>query len=111
MSRVGTRSGTPPISRSKARPGRPSRTKATSVLVPPMSKVAIASKPAWAAIHAAPATPALGPESAVRTGTRAASSTDIVPPLDWLMYGAAGMPSASTRRRNARTYALMRGAR
>ena len=79
------RSVTPPITISNASAGAPPRTNATSVLVPPMSKVAIASKPAWLAIHAAPATPALGPDKAVRTGSRTASSTDIVPPFDWLM--------------------------
>ena len=46
MSSAGTRSVTPPISRSNESAGRPSRTKATSVLVPPMSKVAMASNPA-----------------------------------------------------------------
>ena len=30
-------------------------------------------------------TPALGPDSTVRTGARAASSIEMVPPLDWLM--------------------------
>ena len=39
---------------------------------------------AWRA-SAAPATPALGPDSTVFTGARAASSIPMVPPFDWLM--------------------------
>src|SRR5207245_1087250 len=46
MSSVVTRRMTPPISRSNASSGVEPRTRATSVLVPPMSKVAMSSYPA-----------------------------------------------------------------
>ena len=39
---------------------------------------------AAALTHAAPITPALGPDSTVRTGWSAAAATEMIPPLDWL---------------------------
>ncbi len=85
MSRPATRSGMPSISRSKASVGAPSLTKDTSVLVPPMSKVTSEDSPRCRPSQTAPITPALGPDSTVRTGARTASSREMVPPLDWLM--------------------------
>ena len=50
-----------------------------------MSNVMIESIPAAALTHAAPITPALGPDSSVRTGCSAAAATEMMPPFDWLM--------------------------
>jgi hypothetical protein len=71
-------------------------TRATSVEVPPMSKVMIDSNPAAPATQAAPITPALGPESSVRTGTSRAAATEMIPPLDWLMWGDTVTPRRRT---------------
>ena len=61
-----------------------------------MSKVMIEEHAGRRATQAAPITPALGPESSVRTGCWAAAATEMMPPFDWLMYGAPGMPSRPT---------------
>ena len=50
-----------------------------------MSKVMIDSMPAARLSQAAPITPALGPDSRVRTGACAAAATEMMPPFDWLM--------------------------
>ena len=68
--------------RSAAMRGTPPSTRATSVDVPPMSNVMIGSRPTWPATHAAPITPAAGPESSARTGRAAASATEMMPPFD-----------------------------
>ena len=57
-------------------------TSATSVEVPPISKEMIRSKPLRRAMAAAPTTPPAGPESTVRTGSRAAERRPVIPPLD-----------------------------
>ena len=43
------------------------------------------SLPLARAIAAAAITPAAGPDSAVRTGSRRAVAVDITPPFDWTM--------------------------
>ena len=57
-------------------------TSETSVEVPPMSKEMIWSKPLARAVAEAPTTPPAGPESTVRTGSRAAVERVVMPPLD-----------------------------
>ena len=47
-----------------------------------MSKERILWKPLRAAVAAAPTSPPAGPESTVRTGSRAADSRAVMPPLD-----------------------------
>src|SRR5688572_7790930 len=76
-----------------------------------MSKVISDDTPADRAIHAAPITPALGPDSSVRTGCSAAAAIEMIPPFDWLMYGAPGTPSARTSSPKRRTYRLIVGPR
>src|SRR6266851_820922 len=61
----------------------PSRShSATSVEVPPMSKVMMLAKPAARAERNAPTTPPAGPDRIVRTGSLAAASAEILPPED-----------------------------
>src|SRR5438034_6472934 len=62
--------------------GRPSRTRQTSVLVPPMSYVMKSVIPARAAVKQPWLTPPAGPDTVVRIGSRRAVSTVIIPPLD-----------------------------
>ncbi len=62
---------------------------ATSVLVPPMSKVIRSAKPASRPTSCAPTTPVEGPDSTVRTGSRAACSKPITPPFDCVRCGVA----------------------
>ena len=81
MSSMGTRTGKPATSASLLGLGSP-LTNATSVEVPPMSKVITRSKPLRRAIAAAPTTPPAGPDNTVRTGWRAADSSAVMPPLD-----------------------------
>ena len=57
-----------------------SSTSETSVEVPPMSKAMIFLKPLARAEAAAPTTPPAGPESTVRTGSRAAVESEVMPP-------------------------------
>ena len=65
--------------------------------VPPMSKVMRLAKPAMRADACAATTPVLGPESTVRTGSRAAASKPITPPFDCVRCGVAGQPSSFRR--------------
>ena len=57
-----------------------SSTSATSVDVPPMSKVRKLRCPVWAATHAAPVTPPAGPDSSRLTGLSAATPAETSPP-------------------------------
>ena len=61
-----------PTVRWAAGSGRPSRTRQTSVLVPPMSKVTASGKPAATAAAAPASTPAAGPDSSRAAGRSAA---------------------------------------
>ena len=96
ISRLGMRTGCPAIVRWAPITGRPSSTRATSVDVPPMSNVMMEPMPAAALTQAAPMTPALGPESSVRTGCSAAAATEMIPPFDWLTYGGCWTPRRAT---------------
>ena len=58
----------------------------TSNEVPPRSQVMTLSKPAARAIAAPAMTPAAGPDSAVRTGSRRAVAVDMTPPFDCTMW-------------------------
>ena len=62
--------------------GRPDTQTATSVDVPPMSKVRMRSNPAWDATNDAPLTPPAGPESTVCTAFLHADSRLISPPSE-----------------------------
>ena len=75
--------------------GSPSMTTDTSVEVPPPSQVSTRSKPASAAISAAPRAPAAGPDSTVVIGWWTTSSAERTPPLDFMTYH--GTPPASVR--------------
>ena len=62
--------------------GTPSRTRHTSVLVPPMSNDTASRKPHASATTAAARTPATGPDSSNEAGRRTASSSGTRPPAD-----------------------------
>ena len=61
--------------------GAPPTITPTSKLVPPMSHEITLPWPAASAVNAAAFTPAAGPDMSVLTAWRAATSTDMVPPL------------------------------
>ena len=65
--------------------GRPRWIRATSQLVPPMSKVMRSSMPALPLAATDEITPPAGPESTVATGMRAAVRKVETPPLDCMM--------------------------
>src|SRR5579863_9366404 len=81
MSSMGTPTGNPAISDCPLSLASPS-TSATSVEVPPISNEIIRSDPLRRAMAAAPTTPPAGPESTVRTGSRTAELTAVMPPFD-----------------------------
>ena len=85
MSIDGRRTGKPATLRPKAISALPSRTRQTSVEVPPMSNVMRSLRPARAPAATAPTTPAAGPDRAVRIGISPARPTDMSPPEDWQM--------------------------
>ena len=62
---------------------------ATSVDVPPMSKLSRRSMPARRATLSAPVTPPAGPDKMVRTGSRAAACAERMPPEDCMMLSRA----------------------
>ncbi len=80
----------------------PSFSSATSVEVPPMSKVIRSGMPTMRPSSCAATTPVEGPERTVRTGSRAACSNPITPPLDCVRCGAA--PTPRSERRPARRW-------
>ena len=82
MSTCGTLSGMLPIRLSTVTRSCPSRTRQTSVLVPPMSQVMTLPKPAARAAPTPAVTPPAGPESTVRTGSRRARARGMTPPFD-----------------------------
>src|ERR1019366_7906164 len=80
---IGTPTGSPATS--DWPPARTSPcTAATSVEVPPMSKERIFRNPLRPAIAAAPTSPPAGPDNTVRTGSRAADSSAVIPPPERL---------------------------
>ena len=78
---MGTLMGRPATCASLAVVIAPS-TRETSVEVPPMSKAMMRVKPLRRAETEAPTTPPAGPERTVRTGSRAAEASEVMPPLD-----------------------------
>jgi hypothetical protein len=84
-STIGTFTAKRPTDPSVVRLGRPSLITATSVDVPPPSRVITRSKPACPATSAAPSVPAAGPERIVVIGLRRTSGPAITPPLDFMM--------------------------
>ena len=62
-----------------------------------MSKVIRLGKPAMRPTACAATTPVLGPDSTVRTGSRAAASNPITPPFDCVRCGVADRPSPDRR--------------
>ena len=78
------------------RAGAPSRTRATSQEVPPMSKVSASGRCSRAARCAAPITPPAGPLSTVQAACSAATSMGRTPPLDCMIAGA-GSPASWAR--------------
>src|SRR5882757_3288089 len=85
---MGTATGKPAAVDSLVVRNSPERS-ATSVDVPPMSKVMTLSMPANSAAYAAPVTPPAGPDKIVVTGSRAAFAAEITPPLDCIKYTRA----------------------
>ena len=97
-STAGARTGKSPTCVSRVISGRPDTQTATSVEVPPMSKVRMRSKPACEATNDAPLTPPAGPERTVCTGLLQADSRLIRPPSErttWIgaRTSAAARPS------------------
>src|SRR5687767_6792641 len=76
------RTGNSPTFVSRVISGRPATHTATSVDVPPMSKVKMRSNPAWDATNDAPLTPPAGPDRTVWTGFLHADSRLIRPPSE-----------------------------
>ena len=74
----------------------PPTTSDTSNEVPPRSPVMTSGKPAAAAMAAAAITPAAGPDSAVRTGSRRAAAVDMTPPLDCTIWKVPANPSPAS---------------
>src|SRR5215216_1996802 len=64
------------------------RQSATSVEVPPISKVMMSRMPAAAQTLSAPTTPPAGPDSMARTGSEAAAAADTDPPFDCITRNA-----------------------
>src|SRR6478609_11281716 len=81
-STAGARTGKSPTLVSRVISGRPETHTATSVDVPPMSKVRMRSKPAYDATNDAPLTPPAGPDRTVWTGFLHAASRLISPPSE-----------------------------
>src|SRR3990167_1641330 len=73
MSSMGTATGTPPTLPSFVVASSPLSSRATSVEVPPISKLMTRWRPASRARARAPTIPPAGPESSVRTGCAAAT--------------------------------------
>lgn len=84
MSIMGTFTGYPAMADSRVRGSSPS-IRATSVEVPPMSKMISLWKPARLAMACAPTAPPAGPKRMVRTDSFMAVSAEMEPPLDCMM--------------------------
>ena len=92
-STMGARTGYGPMNPPEVMRGLPSRTMATSLLVPPMSRETKSRTSDRSAAKRAPTTPAAGPERKSVTGCRAASPADTIPPRDRITSGTPGTPS------------------
>src|SRR5207245_3347618 len=119
-SSAGSRIGKPATTRSEAGSGTRPRTRHTSVLVPPMSKLTASAKPHAAAISAAARTPPAGPDS--NNDAAGAPDTGTSPPAEvmtsasdanaasCIRYGAhAGSRNASTTVVTMRSYSRNSG--
>ena len=95
MSIIGTLAGNRPTVASVVSDGAPERMTATSVEVPPPSRVTTSSKPAAWVTAAAPSAPAAGPDSTVVMGLRATWSADVTPPLDFMTKKGTPSPARS----------------
>ena len=95
-SSIGRCRGWPAISVLLVRAGVPSRTRATSHEVPPMSKVRASRASCSAASRAAPITPPAGPLRTVHAACSAESAIGSTPPLDCMIAGA-GRPASDAR--------------
>ncbi len=93
---MGSRRGTPATTASVVVCTRPATTGATSVLVPPMSKVSTSGYPERPATYDAPTTPPAGPDSTNRAGCVAAVALSVTPPEDCMTSGA-GRPASAAR--------------
>ncbi len=100
---MGSLMGTPAMVASVVVPGSPAMIGATSVLVPPMSKLSTSEKLLRRAISAAPTTPAAGPDSTKEAARPAAVATSTTPPEDCIINGA-GTPRSSQRRTSRLRY-------
>ena len=90
---IGTLAGKRPTVASVVSDGAPERMTATSVAVPPPSRVTTSSKPAAWVTAAAPSAPAAGPDSTVVIGLRATWSADVTPPLDFMTKNGTPSPA------------------
>ena len=97
MSSEGRRIGNPAARRPAAGSGTPSRTRHTSVLVPPMSKVMAPSKPAATAAADPAITPPAGPDSSNATGRSAASPVGMSPPAEVITSTSSATPDKPRR--------------
>ena len=88
--------GTPATTDSVVICRAPATTGATSVLVPPISKVRKSWYPLASATKAAPTTPPAGPERRQEEARRAASSSSVTPPDDCMTRGL-GIPASAIR--------------
>ena len=95
-STAGARTGKSPTFVSLVISGRPDTQTATSVDVPPMSKVRMRSNPAWVATKEAPLTPPAGPERTVWTAFLQADSRLISPPSDRTIWSGARTCAAAS---------------
>ncbi len=95
-STIGSRIGTPATTASVVVCASPPTIGATSVLVPPMSKLSTSAYPLAAATWAAPTTPPAGPDSTHDAAASAAASSSTTPPDDCITSGA-GNPAWSAR--------------
>jgi hypothetical protein len=95
MSIMGTLAGNRPTVASVVSEGAPERMTATSVDVPPPSRVTTSSKPAACVNAAAPSAPAAGPESTVVIGLWATWSAEATPPLDFMTKNGMPPPARS----------------
>ena len=73
--------------------GMPSRMKAMSALVPPMSRLMVLPKPESFDTKLAPMTPAAVPERIICAQALLPSSALITPPFDFVTRGSAGTPA------------------
>src|ERR1700722_7379435 len=89
--------------------GSPLDTTQALAVVPPMSNAMRSDRPRRSPSHAAPVTPAAGPDSVVRTGCTTAASTLMMPPFDWVLIRGAEQPRSARPSFMAVMYVLTAG--